>query len=118
MSHVSPGGNWKEIPEELRTKAMGKATHSNTYRRLDPNKPSITLINYRKCSLIHPKLDRGLSVREGARLMDIPDNYEFVGSIPESQQALGNAIPLNLVRVVGKIMRKHYQVNVCSGAIA
>lgn len=109
MSYVKPGENWRSIPPELRTKRMGESTHSNVYRRLDPHKPSCTITNFRKTNLIHPYENRGLSVREAARLMDIPDLYCFIGSLSDKQQQVANGIPLALVKTVARIVRSHYQ---------
>ena len=53
--------------------------HSGIYKRLDPDKPSVVISNYRKNMLIHPFQDRGLSVREAARLQSFPDNFIFEG---------------------------------------
>lgn len=43
--------------------------------------------------LIHPREDRGLSVREAARLQSFPDKFVFKGSIGQQQQQAGNAVP-------------------------
>ena len=63
MSFVPQGGNFKDIPEEYR----GKGTHSNSYRRLAWDEPSITIANPRKSNLMPPEGNRMLSVRECAR---------------------------------------------------
>lgn len=109
MSFVPPGGNHKNIPVELRTSKMGVKTHSYMYARLHLEKPSITIVNPRKSIIIHPYENRGLSVREVARLMDVPDLYEFMGSLAQIQQQLCNAIPLNLVRAIARVVREHLQ---------
>lgn len=99
--HIPQGGNWEDIPEDL----MGNYTdrtrcHTGIYRRLDEDRPSVVLGNYRKNMLVHPWEHRGLSVREAARLQSFPDWYEFQGSIGFQQQQVANAVPPLLARAV------------------
>jgi DNA (cytosine-5)-methyltransferase 1 len=92
--HIKIGQNWQAIPENLMTNYKDvRNTHSSIYKRLDPNQPSVVISNYRKNMLIHPFEDRGLSVREAARLQSFPDNFIFKGSISHIQQQIGNAVP-------------------------
>ncbi len=114
MKHIPQGGNWEHIPQSLRSPGMGQSTQSNIYKRLHPDNPSCTIVNYRKTSLIHPFENRGLSVREAARLMDLPDLYEFFGSINEMQQQIGNGIPLAISNVVADTVKKHFQQHMLS----
>lgn len=44
---------------------------------------------------------RYFSVRESARLQTFPDNYVFHGSWSETMRQLGNAVPVELARIVG-----------------
>jgi len=92
--HIKPGQNWKAIPDHLMANYSNKENcHSGIYKRLDPQKPSVVISNYRKNMLIHPFEDRGLSVREAARLQSFPDNFKFSGSLMYIQQQIGNAVP-------------------------
>jgi DNA (cytosine-5)-methyltransferase 1 len=102
--HVPPGGNWSDIPSRLMQNytnlVHSRSRHTGIYRRLTWHQPSIVIANYRKNMLIHPSQNRGLSVREAARLQSFPDDYLFAGSIGFQQQQVGNAVPPLLARVV------------------
>ena len=100
-SYIPEGGNWKDIPDEFMTSYTDKSRcHTGIYRRLASDEPSITVGNYRKSMLIHPWENRGLSVREAARLQSFPDSYVFCGSIGFQQQQVGNAVPPLLAKRV------------------
>jgi DNA (cytosine-5)-methyltransferase 1 len=92
--HIPQGGNWEDIPEKLMRNYTDRSRcHTGIYRRLREDRPSVVLGNYRKNMLIHPRKDRGLSVREAARLQSFPDSYEFQGSVGFQQQQVANAVP-------------------------
>ncbi len=100
-SHVPQGGNWEDIPARMmRNYADRSRCHTGIYHRLQYNAPSVVIGNFRKNMLIHPEQDRGLSVREAARIQSFPDSYEFQGSIGFQQQQVGNAVPPLLARAV------------------
>ena len=99
--YVEQGGNWECIPVNLMDSYADRTRcHTGIYRRLSPDEPSITVGNYRKSMLIHPWENRGLSVREAARLQSFPDSYVFCGSIGFQQQQVGNAVPPLLAKSV------------------
>jgi DNA (cytosine-5)-methyltransferase 1 len=77
-----------------------RSRHTGIYKRLKWNEPSIVIANYRKNMLVHPGQDRGLSVREAARLQSFPDDYVFFGSIGQQQQQVSNAVPPLLAKAV------------------
>jgi DNA (cytosine-5)-methyltransferase 1 len=45
---------------------------------------------------------RYLTVREAARLQNLPDKYEFIGSWSENMRQLGNAVPASLAEVFAR----------------
>jgi site-specific DNA-cytosine methylase len=96
---IPAGGNWKDIADKMSNYANVERTHSNIYRRLQWKAPSVTIGHYRKSMLVHPGQDRGLSLREAARLQSFPDWFRFSGSINgvggglvHKQQQLANAV--------------------------
>ncbi len=99
--YIPQGGNWENIPGNLMTNYTDRnRCHTGIYRRLWSDRPSVVIGNYRKNMLIHPTENRGLSVREAARLQSFPDAYEFLNSIGFQQQQVANAVPPLLAQKV------------------
>jgi DNA (cytosine-5)-methyltransferase 1 len=99
--YIKQGQNWRAIPELLMKNYSNKEKcHSGIYRRLCNSQPSVVISNYRKNMLIHPSQDRGLSVREAARLQSFPDTFKFHGLLSEIQQQIGNAVPPLLAKAI------------------
>ncbi|CAA6818907.1 MAG: Cytosine-specific methyltransferase [uncultured Sulfurovum sp.] len=61
----------------------------------------------------HPSQNRGLSIRERARIQSFPDNYEFLGGIVQCRVQTGNAVPPLLAKALGeeiiKVLDKEYK---------
>lgn len=100
--HIPFGGNWKDIPDSLMKKTYKDHSrcHTGIYYRLHPDMPSVVIGNYRKNMLIHPFENRGLSVREAARLQSFPDKFIFKGNLGNQQQQVGNAVPPLLAKAI------------------
>lgn len=107
---VPEGGNWKDLPLELKNKAMGGALESGGgkvgfYRRLSYNQPSPTLVTspvQKATMMCHPTQNRPLSIREYARIQQFPDNWIFIGTNAERYRQIGNAVPIGLAEALGK----------------
>lgn len=77
-----------------------------SYGVMDINKPSPTLTS--GCTSItkgrfgHPTQNRGISVREAARLQSFDDDFVFYGSIGSMSLQIGNAVPPKLAEASGR----------------
>lgn len=108
MSHIPPGGNWTDIPEELLPRGMRvarRSDHTKRYGRVDPDGLASTILT--KCdphwgAYFHYEQDRAFTVREAARLQSFPDTYAFSGSRVEQYEQVGNAVPPLLGAAVGR----------------
>ena len=96
---IPAGGNWRNIVHMMSNYSQLERTHSNIYRRLEWDEPSITISHYRKSMIIHPEQHRGLSLREATRLQSFPDWFRFAGTLDgqpgglmHKQQQLANAV--------------------------
>ena len=68
----------------------------------------------------HPEQHRALSLREGALLQTFPKDYKFVepdSPITVSRIAayIGNAVPVQLAKVIGESIQKHVKENANGG---
>jgi len=91
---IEIGKNFHSLPiEDKDTYSKPERTQNTIYLKLDPSKPSGTVVNVRKSMWIHPQLSRAITVREAARLQSFPDNFEFVGTKDSQYQQVGNAVP-------------------------
>lgn len=100
LRYVPQGGSWRDIPPHLlpdRFRGMRRTDSSNVLGRLDPARPSYTIttqfMNVTVGCFGHPFEDRGLSIREAARLQTFPDRYRFHGSFGSQAKQIGNAVP-------------------------
>jgi DNA (cytosine-5)-methyltransferase 1 len=94
------GKNIRCIPSHLITSGF-----SSCYSRLDADKPAATItVNFvhpasNRC--IHPKLNRALTPREGARLQSFDDDFKFFGNRTQITKQIGNAVPPLLGKAIG-----------------
>ncbi len=112
LSLVPEGGNWRSLSTDVQMETMGKAFfakggRSGWWRRLTFDLPCPTIVtmpNHASTSLCHPTETRVLSVKEYARIQGFPDKWLFSGKISEKYKQIGNAVPIKLGEVAGKII--------------
>lgn len=105
---LKPGQTMKDLPEDLwhpsyrrrafrrvmdgtPTERRGGAPSGIKRLRGCEGAPTITSAANRE--LIHPTLDRPLTLREAARAQSFPDWFEFVGTSSMIAKQIGNAVP-------------------------
>lgn len=104
------GGNREMISEELQLECHKKenVSYTDTYGIIDPDKPAPTITS--GCTIIskgrycHPTQNRGLSIREAARLQSFDYKFEFQGNMGEMSLQIGNAVPPKLAQASGKVI--------------
>ena len=122
-----PGGTWRDWPEELvapcHLKETGN-TYSSVYGRMkwDELSPTITTqcYGFGNGRFGHPdtKQNRAISLREAARLQTFPDNYKFIDpktthySTTVIGRLIGNAVPIELARVIARSIKDHLETYV------
>jgi len=105
--HIKQGENWESIPDYLLKGYKDKnRCHSGIYRRLKEDEPSPTISNVRKSMFIHPRQNRGLSVREAARLQSFPDWYEFNGIRDSQYQQVADAVPPLMAKAIAEQIKR------------
>ena len=114
LSMVPPGSNWRSLPTAIQQESMGnawfaKGGRSGWWRRLSFDLPSPTLVtmpNHASTALCHPTEVRALTLREYARIQEFPDEWEFRGTPAKQYAQVGNAVPVRLGRVAGKVLAR------------
>ena len=88
----------------------GQREHLGRIDRLDPSRPSKTIIAGGSKgggrSHLHPFEARTMSVRECARLQTFPDDFEFYGSTGRQFTLVGNAVPPLLGEILARQIRR------------
>jgi DNA (cytosine-5)-methyltransferase 1 len=113
MRYVPPGGNWRQLPDELKPEAMGGAYSAGGgrmgfYRRLAWFEPAPTLVTspaMKATMMVHPWEDRPLSVREYLRVQGFPDDWKVVVPVQDAYRLFGEAVPVLLARAIAETVK-------------
>ena len=101
LAALKPGARGDSLPKEL-----WSGTRAHKWRRLDPDKPSHTILAQMHRDLsewVHPIYDRWITVREAARLQSFHDGFIFHGSECQQLKQVGNAVPPLLGLAVARV---------------
>lgn len=103
-----------EHPVKIREGRDSHKLFSQNHNRLYADKPSPTIPAGFKINFIHPKLNRSLTAREGARLQSFRDSFIFYGKRTrmswekglEQYEQIGNAVPPLLAQAIAEHIKK------------
>jgi DNA (cytosine-5)-methyltransferase 1 len=110
LSHIPPGGSMVNCPVHLQNGSDLK----RAMRRLDPDKPSFTIVHNNCDHYYHPTAERRITIREMALLQSYPRNYIFCGSKSEQSRQVGNSVPVKLAFHLGNAFREFFKHYRCS----
>jgi len=107
---IPQGGCWVNLSETLQKQYLGNSYNSGGGKRgilyrLSMEKPSLTLLctpSQKQTERCHPLEERPLTIREYARIQTFDDSYEFIGSLNSQYKQIGNAVPVELAKCMGK----------------
>lgn len=104
IAAIRPGARGDSLPA-----ALWNGTRGHKWRRLDPDKPSYTILAQMHRDLsewIHPTHDRWITVREAARLQSFHDGFVFYGSEWQQLKQVGNAVPPLMGRAIARTVSR------------
>ena len=107
------GGDRANVANELQLECHKKknVSYTDTYGIINLDKPAPTITS--GCTTIskgrygHPTQNRGLSVREAARLQSFDDKFIFIGNMGEMSLQVGNAVPPKLAQASAREILKY-----------
>lgn len=82
-------------------------TYNGLYKRLVWEKPSMTVDTQfgNPRFFLHPEENRGLSVREAARIQGFRDSFIFSGPVEKQYKMIGNAVPPPMATIIAKVIK-------------
>lgn len=83
-------------------------TYNGRYRRLNWKdiSPTVDTRFGRVDLFVHPEQNRGMTLREAARIQGFPDTFHFCGARKEQFTQIGNAVPPPMAAVLAKFIRE------------
>ena len=110
------GGTRTCLPDEMILECHKKenVSYTDTYGVMNIDKPAPTITS--GCTTIskgrygHPSQNRGISVREAARLQSFDDEFIFYGNIGSTSLQVGNAVPPLLAAASAQVIREYMRI--------
>lgn len=103
----------KDLLADCHKVSASQIGHRNVYGRMrwDDVAPTITarFDSFTRGLFGHPNQNRSISLREGALLQTFPIDFNFFGNKVDIARQIGNAVPIELARAVGKQIIKYYK---------
>lgn len=117
LEALKPGQGRDFLPEELLADChkidSSVIGHRNVYGRMDWDDvaPTITarFDSFTRGKFGHPDQIRSISLREGALLQTFPDDFVFSGNKVEIARQIGNAVPPELGKIIGRSIINYYE---------
>jgi DNA (cytosine-5)-methyltransferase 1 len=106
------GGTRFDVPPDYWLPVHRRRPNSfkTTFSRLRWDEPSNTIttkfFDPSTGPFVHPEQDRGLTLREGARLQTFPDDYPFYGSFRKIAKQIGEAFPPLFAEKIARHLRQ------------
>ena len=98
LEHIPPGGAMKDCPPHLRN----SSDPNRAMRRLDPPKPSYTIVHNNCDHYYHPFENRRITIREMALIQSYPIDFNFSGTKSQQSTQVGNSVPPLLAHELAK----------------
>lgn len=110
---IPVGGSRFDLPRRYQLqchKNLGARHATASYGRIRLGEPAPTLTS--RCTtpacgaFVHPRKNRGITLREAALLQCFPLAYQFHGSYGQIEKQIGNALPVRLAEGLGRVMAR------------
>jgi DNA (cytosine-5)-methyltransferase 1 len=117
LEALEPGQGRDFLPQELLADChkidSSVIGHRNVYGRMDWDDvaPTITarFDSFTRGKFGHPDQTRSISLREGALLQTFPKNFMFSGNKVDIARQIGNAVPPELGKIIGRSIIDYYE---------
>lgn len=98
--------NENKIGYDINTKSGVRPRYVRVRYKSQSN--TILTTDFKPRDKLHPLKNRGLSLREGARIQSFPDSFIFKGSFNKIASQIGNAVPPLLAKEIGEKIKSNY----------